>query len=499
MHSNGGDNVACSGGLYGSARTSRGQKTIMTGTGGFDARDSTLLPTSQKNLPPLTRYQIEGIRFAYENERCAIWADPGAGKTRLCLELIRALWRMTPLARVLVLAPKFPAARTWPEQAALWTPELSIEHLPDNWQSSALIHTCNYEQAENLAANTRQRYEIVIVDEATKLQSFRLKQGGKRAQALRKILVSCDRIIELTGTPSSKRLANLWGQVYFLDYGTRLGASYTAFRDRWFVRAVSSPTLIPTEVATTEIPDRVADLCLSIRLSDYVDVAHPVEVTVPVELPAAAMKQYKALERKAFIEIHGEEHRALNAGAKCTKLLQLASGTLYTHNDQREITGVQWLHEAKLDALARIMEEYQEPMLISYWFKPDLENLRRRFKTLRSIHDNGALDDFREGRLDYLAVQPASAGHGLDGLQRHCRAICYYSDSWDMELHDQVLARIGPARQQKIGRAAPVMVYTLCSTGTVDELVSRSHREKRNFQDLLRDRVSSALKEPPAD
>ena len=47
------------------------------------------------------------------------------------------------------------------------------------------------------------------------------------------------RWINLTGSPTPNSLLDLWGQMWFIDGGARLGRTYDAFKQRWFYPSFS--------------------------------------------------------------------------------------------------------------------------------------------------------------------------------------------------------------------------------------------------------------------
>ena len=61
-------------------------------------------------------------------------------------------------------------------------------------------------------------FDMVVLDESS---SFKNSQS-KRFKALRAVRNRINRLVELTGTPSSNGLMDLWAQIYLLDGGARL-------------------------------------------------------------------------------------------------------------------------------------------------------------------------------------------------------------------------------------------------------------------------------------
>ena len=182
----------------------------------------------------------------YEHRRGALWAPMGGGKTVITLTAMDNLSMTDDVYPMLVLAPLRVARTTWPDEVKKWS---HLKHLTvapitgdlkeRKWQlyRKADVFTTNYEQVPWIIEKTGGKwpFKTVVADEVTRLKSFRLQQGAKRAQALSKVVFGeGSRFIGLTGTPSPNGLKDLWGQTYFYDRGQRLGHSYTDFMQRWF-------------------------------------------------------------------------------------------------------------------------------------------------------------------------------------------------------------------------------------------------------------------------
>jgi SNF2 family DNA or RNA helicase len=141
----------------------------------------------------------------------------------------------------LVLGTLRVARKVWSTEAAKWNHLKHLRVQQGDRQTararSALrqpgdIFTVNYENLPWLVERLGEDwpFKTVIADESTRLKNFRMKQGGKRAQALGKIAhKKVRRWINLTGTPSPNGLKDLWGQTWFLDEGQRLGRTWEGF------------------------------------------------------------------------------------------------------------------------------------------------------------------------------------------------------------------------------------------------------------------------------
>ncbi|NYT44575.1 DEAD/DEAH box helicase [Alcaligenaceae bacterium] len=447
-------------------------------------------------------YQDQIIGHQLDLPRGAVWAGMGMGKTVGTLVALDILELVEP-GPTLVLAPLRVAASTWPDEARKWNNLRNVEvsAIVGNPQERkaalrkpANVFTINYDNLPWLLETLGDKWPFkkVVADESTRLKSFRLRQGGKRAQALAKVAhCKVSRFIELTGTPSPNGLKDLWGQAWFLDRGERLGRTYEAFENRWFgyqrIRdAVSGredikPIIFP--FAQQQIEDRLRDLCLSLDARDWFDIDEPIVSEVRVSLPAKARTLYRSMEREMFMQIGEHEVEAFTAATKSIKCLQLASGAAYVGEDTKQWAEV---HDAKLQALDSILEEAAGmPVLVAYHFKSDLARLQRAFPKGRHLDkDPQTIRDWNAGKIPVMFAHPASAGHGLN-LQDGGNILVFFSHWWDLEQYQQIIERIGPTRQKQAGHDRAVFIYHIVAEDTVDEIVMARRESKREVQDLL--------------
>ena len=430
--------------------------------------------------------------------RSAIFAKPGMGKSVMALTFLDYLHNVWGESRPsLVLAPLRVARDTWANEAGKWAHLSGIEVVPivgtTEQRKAALrrrapVYTTNYDNLVWLKDQFKGKawpFATVVADESTKLKSFRLRQGGVRAQALAKVAhKDVERWINLTGTPASNGLADLWGQTWFLDAGQRLGRTFSAFQSRWFRPQKNGQfnRWVQAEHAQEEIQERLADICLTLEPKDWFNLREPIVNMIEVELPTSARAQYREMERELFTMIAGNEVEAMSAAAKSQKCLQMANGAVYLED------GKTWVecHTEKLDALEELAAETgDDPLLVAYQFKSDLARLRKRFPDALVLAETDGMAAAMRGEGKIWLGHPQSMGHGVDGLQHHCNTIVFFAQDWNLEQHDQVLERVGPMRQMQAGKDRPVFVHYIVARNTIDELVMARRESKRSVQDLL--------------
>lgn len=442
-------------------------------------------------------YQGAIVRHIIENPRCALWAGMGTGKTASTLTALENLDLIEVVYPALVIAPLRVAESVWPDEVGKWDHlrHLRVSPIVGNVQERlqalrqpAEIYSINYENLPWLVEHLGEawRFRTVIADESTKLKGFRLREGAQRARVLGSVAhVKVERFIELTGTPAPNGLADLWGQMHFLDKGARLGRTHSGFTDRWFRLKYDGYGLEPLPHAQGEIQARLADLCLTITAADYLDLPPLIENEIKVDLPPSARRIYRAMEKAMFAQIDGHDVEAFNAAAKTNKCLQLANGAAYIDDagSWREV------HDAKLAALEDIVEEAAgAPVLVAYQFRSDLARILKRFgRAARHLDKNPqTLRDWNAGKIPLLVAHPASAGHGLN-LQDGGNILAYFSSGWNLEEDQQILERIGPTRQAQAGHNREVYVHRIVARDTVDELVAVRRQTKADVQQILLD------------
>lgn len=412
--------------------------------------------------------------------------------------------------RVLILAPLRVASGTWPAEQEKWKfPNLRVgdatgpaAHRVATLEEDFNVICLNYECIEwltGLYGPDDWPFTVIVADESTKLKSYRSKSGGsKRAKALSRVAWGrVKRFINLTGTPSPNGLKDLWGQNWFIDAGERLGTSYAAFTDRWFITESkgdhhAAKGYRPRKGADDEIHRAMKDISLTVDAAEFFGCEEPVLVPVLVDLPKKARKIYDQMEATLFAELENGEVEAANAAARTSKCLQIASGAVYVTNEDGE-RSTEWekIHDAKLDALDSIIDELAgAPLLVAYQYKHDLARIKKRFPFAEDLKKGAAgnkqIDRWNAGKIDVLLVHPASAGHGLNLQDGGCH-LAFFSDTWNYEHYAQVVERIGPVRQHQAGHPRPVFIYLIQAKGTLDEVMVARRGDKASVQSVLMD------------
>lgn len=450
----------------------------------------------------LRDYQRAIVAHILEHPRCNVWAGMGTGKTVSVLTALDYLHNVHGEERpTLVLAPLRVASTTWPDEQRKWAhlSALPVQSVTGTvaQRSAALkrdaaVYVTNYDNLPWLRDHLGERWPFgtVIADESTRLKGFRVRQGGQRARAIGQVAhTRIGRWVNLSGTPAPNGLMDLWGQAWFLDAGQRLGRSFHSFVARWFAVRKAHPNAkwgetIVLPGAQAEIEKLLADLTITVRAADFLDLPPLIENVIRVDLPGTARRQYRELEREMFTMLGQHQLEALTAANLSLKCLQMANGAAYT-----DAAG-NWteVHDEKIRALESVVEESAgAPVLVAYHFKSDLARLQRAFPSGRVLDTHpGTVRDWNDGKIPLLFCHPASAGHGLN-LQHGGNILVFFGLWWNLEEHEQIIERIGPTRQAQAGHNRPVFVHRIIASDTVDELVLARLKGKASVQQILLD------------
>ena len=302
-----------------------------------------------------------------------------------------------------------------------------------------------------------------------------------------KVRPDIDRIVGLTGTPSSNGLMDLWAEFRVLDCGERLGRYITRYRLNYFTPDKTNGQVVfsykPLPGAEERIYDKISDITISMRARDYLKLPALVMNEVKVEMGAEEKKLYDQLKKDMVVDFSDTEIDAVNAATLSMKLLQMANGAVY--GDDKKVYPI---HEEKLDALEDLIESANgKPTLVAYWFKHDLERIRARFPGAREIKSSEDIQKWNRGEITIGLIHPASAGHGLN-LQEGGSTLVWFGLTWSLELYQQTIARL-----YRQGQKDTVVVHHIVTKGTIDERVLAALGKKEKTQDALIDAVRAEL------
>ncbi len=404
------------------------------------------------------------------------------------------------VSKVLIIAPLRVAKVTWSDEIKKWD---HLSHLRysiavgsekerlEALKADADIYIINRENIQWLVEKSKIPFEfdMIVIDELSSFKNW----NSKRFKSFMQVRPRVKRVVGLTGTPSPNGMMDLFAQFKCLDMGARLGRFITQYRNAYFVpdrmngQIVYSYALRPE--AEEQIYDKIADITISMKALDYLQMPELVETRYPVYMDEKEDAQYEQLKTDMILAYKEDDDiTAANAAALSGKLCQMANGAVYS-----ESGAAVHIHDRKLDALEDIIEAANgKPVLVAYWFKHDLERICKRLDALKieyaRISSPGSIQMWNRGEFAVGLIHPAAAGHGLN-LQSGGSHIVWFGLTWSLELYQQTNARLWRQGQKN----KTVVVQHIVTAGTIDEDILDALTSKDDSQKRLINAVKAHL------
>ena len=442
------------------------------------------------NPYPYQQYCIDSITY---NRAVGLFLDMGLGKTVITLTAVHELrYNRWEVSKPLIIAPKKVAEATWTTEAAKWdhlkmmriVPVLgTVQQRLRALATPADAYVINRENVQWLVEHFKNSwpFDMVILDESSSFKN----PSSKRFKAMKLVRSRIKRIVELTGTPSSNGLEDLWAQIYLLDEGARLGKTMGAYRDRYFIPGKRNRTTIfsytPKDGSFDMIKQAISDICISMKAEDYLTMPDVIFNDIPVALDAAAAKAYSQLENDLLLQVDENMITAQSAGVLTGKLLQLCNGAIYDE-DRNAVK----IHDCKVDAFLELVEQLNgQHALVFYNFQHDRDRLLEALSkySLRVRVYSQAKDevDWNNGEIDILLAHPASCGYGLNLQQGGYNAV-WFGLTWSLEQYEQANKRL-----HRQGQEHPVVIHHLVVQSGMDAAVLEALTGKADMQNALMD------------
>lgn len=462
--------------------------------------------------------QLDAIDWLLANPASALWADMGEGKTAISLAVAAEFYMRQ---RILILAPIKVATQTWPSEIPEWSFSCGFQHtllradndaeiqaeildcrrlvrlrggsaeeayrLSASYATSlrqkkriamarddAPIHIINHEAAEWLLrvhGPGGWPYEIVFIDES----SYYKDHTVKRFKALFHARSKIKRLHQLTASPAPEGYMGLFTQALLMDEGRAFGRKITHFRRTYFDYDPFSQKYEMKPGADRHIEEAIAPL-VRIQKTDRPETTRV--MSRAFDLTADEQERYDEMEKESIITLfNGEQITADSTSAANMKLVQLASGATYDKNGKTH-----FFHSHKFEILAELLVEAQgSPMLIAYWFKSTLQELKRRHPDAIVMDKAGSqVDAWNRGEIPKLLVQPRSTSHGLNMQHGPGHTLTYFDNPWPLDPYQQLIGRL-----DRSGQRNTVNVYHITARGTIDETIVRSLRRKQHVERTL--------------
>lgn len=470
---------------------------------------------SKDNLSPDQNNAIDRL---YENDETLLVAKTGAGKTVIALTAIAELMESGDLGRVLIIAPLKVCETAWRNEPNKWEHlhgiDIAIATGDPSQREEAIYSYCglvviNEENVDWLTqlngGDAITGFDGLLIDETSHWTDGGSTATGSRFKALRDGSKHFKWRCGMTAQPVAENWLGLYGQMLLLDRGKRLGKRKGKWqRDHFYAPDPYNPhkwELLPGQDKV--IADKIRDIVHIVP--DYKKDGLP-EKHLQIQyinMDEDSREIYNTMRRTKVLKLTGNiTIEAENRAALSGKLEQIANGFSYIDHGEGIPAGVVVHHRYKKEWIVNrareiISEGDKEPidrydafrsgenLIIVYWFKEDLAWLRPAFPGALELAGGADVEATMERwqsaeRGQVLFLHPASAGHGVDGLQDTCHRQLWVAPCWSRDKWMQT-----PDRIWRTGQDHEVFIEVCVMVGTVDEVKLAAAEGKGEYDELF--------------
>lgn len=374
--------------------------------------------------------QEEDVAKILETDRTLCANDLGTGKTVLGAEAVHR----SGAQRVLIVAPlvtfkgwaKWIKSQTGRDLRVINSKKAGVLAFKDFTDGHTGLYITNWEFMRNIDWSPYS-VEFLILDEVHRISNRKALQS----KAIKKL--EAERILALSATPWGNRIEGAWSVLnalwpkefpHFWPWVTKY---LRTERDRY------SPGPKPAGEKEAGIVVRSVPSWL-MRKAPY-DIPLAVH-EIPVTLPPAQMKVYRQFEQEAVVWLQNNPLIAEYPAVKYARLRQLtlAVPTIKYGEDGEPIVYFEPdAKSAKIEALLNVVADLPEgePGLVwtssKQFSKIVCDRLQQKGYTAAlyngdtSKPERSRIEDEFGHTLQFIVATQATAGTGLDGLQRVCR------------------------------------------------------------------------------
>lgn len=428
-------------------------------------------------------FQQDALNLIKDEEYFAIFHEQGLGKTKIAIDLLYYWLRQESVDSILIVTKKS-LINNWDNELQFhgnMNPIILNSDKSSNYEKMSLpgyIYLCNYEairgNTESFLEFLKFRNVGVILDESTQIKT----PSSKITNSLHLIAKEAKKRIIMTGTPLSNRPYDIWSQIYFLDFGERLGSNFDDFKEQYDLS-----NSLAKDYSGRIIFENNLKL-LSEKLKDC--TIRETKKTAGIELPGrrfiAENIEMDAQQRVLYTKLQEElSAQVLQDGKLITedvevilkrliRLVQICSNPKLVDERYTKVT-------SKLECCKKIVEKARsENSKVIIWtnFVDNVEWICDYFNNKNIVGISGKvkpkerdnlLAEFKKNKqVDILVATPGVAREGLTLVEANYSI--FYDRNFSLENYLQAQDRI-----YRISQTKDCFIYKLILNDSIDEWV----------------------------
>jgi hypothetical protein len=435
------------------------------------------------------KHQLETAKFLATYDRCFCFNDIGTGKSNAALWAADYLMSQGTHKSAIIIAPLSTLERVWGDALFLDMHHRKYQIIYGSrarrlklLEEPADFYVVNHDGLKIIKDALKQRPDIslAIVDEFAVYRNARTQLyaslwdtfGPDTGKSL----------WGLTGAPMPHGPTDLWGQARLINPNL-VPRYFSRFRDEHMLKISNFKY-----VAKKGWEDACYKACRpSIRFTrdECLDLPPVTFIDNQTEMSKKQQQIYDAVFNHCVANVDDSEVMALNEGVKVNKLLQIATGAVYTSGgDTADLEPKQ-----KLSVLIDLVDEANRKCIVYTPFRHSIAMIYKALKDKFSVkcvdgsvsakHRAEIFYEFQHGDLEVLLAHPKCMAHGL--TLTASSTIIWYSPIDDFEIYEQANGRIIRAGQTQ----KQTIINLYCSD--IERRVYARLREKEKMQGVLLD------------
>ncbi len=426
------------------------EETLLLRNLGYDLASPILTNYKWAGTTPWEIQRTTAAMLA-NSRRAFVLSGMGTGKTRAALYAADFLMAHDEASKFLIVAPLSTLSMVWAREIFTVTPhrEATILHAGSKAMRVRRLaedndyYIINHDGIEVMFDELMARNDIdgVILDESSAYKNAQTK----RWKTMRKLLAKKKWVWSMTGTPTPNAPTDAFGQIKLLR-PERVPRSFRSFRNKTMIQLTQFKWIAKREA--NDIVQEAMQPSVRYERSDCVDIPPVTYTTREVPMGTMQAKVYKQLFDTLVVQMKEGKITAVNEGVKMSKLLQIASGAVYT-----ETKGVVRFDDvAKLNELTSVIDEAQRKVLVFAPFKHAVAHIAEALvnKGYDIAVITGSTPTGERNRIfhafqytdeiEVIVAHPQTMAHGL--TLTAANTVVWYSPAPSLELYLQANARV---------------------------------------------------------
>ena len=392
--------------------------------------------------------------FLTMNKRAFCFNEQGTGKTASAIWAADYLMNQGRINRVLVICPLSIMDSAWRKDLFTFAMHRSVDIAYGSSdkrkqiiEGGAEFIVINYDGVEIVAdAIANGGFDLIIADEATHYKNVQTR----RWKVLNKLVTPDTWLWMMTGTPAAQSPLDAFGLAKLVNPNS-VPRFFSAFRDMVMYKITNFKWLARPDATDTVF--KALQPAIRFTKEECLDLPDMIYTKRTVEMTRQQKKYYNELRNKLVVQAGGEQITAVNAAVEMNKLLQIASGAIYT--DDGEALEFDIKHRYKV--LREVIDESSKKVLVFVPFKHVIDVLTSKLvqdgiptEIIRGdVSVNKRTDIFKRFQEtdspQVLVIQPQAADHGI--TLTAANTVVWWGPTSSLETYAQANARVHRAGQ----------------------------------------------------